>query len=390
MTPETCGKTGSRSDSSCESAITQSLRRHIPAGKTPPFNSLIVQFNQRFIEPPKSILALDQVEAILRHLDNLESSLRSPDSEAPCVLIQNFGVFSTRETPITNPNGPITELDPSAGLYLESNPLDGDGDQEMEEDSISNFFFDNFTPSLFSEAAAAWDLCDVYHGFKSPLASSTQPLEALTSDSQSPLSSSIQSFEVPVAVCEGPQLSHQGNRFHSSHDETLISDSKPNELYFPDYSEILRCLEPLVVPAQERFLMDYYTNRVVNIFCVIDNPKSPWKTIHLPRVLQSAGELSFGRNTTSIRNALRNALLSITSFYLSNDHRTASRIDEAQKWENFASKYRCDAIGLLKQAMETNLYGEARPKYKEFLATMLSMVTINVSYSLSLCFGLLS
>lgn len=37
---------------------------------------------------------------------------------------------------------------------------------------------------------------------------------------------------------------------------------------------------------------------------------------------------------------------------------------------------------LLKQAMELDLYAKARPKYKEFLATMLSMITINVCTSL--------
>lgn len=132
----------------------------------------------------------------------------------------------------------------------------------------------------------------------------------------------------------------------------------------------------LVTPSQERLLMDHYRNRVVNLFYVIDNAKSSWKTIHLSRVLQGAGELSFRGTTTRIRDALRKALLSISAFYLSNNHRARHRTDEAECWGTIALRYWCDAIGLLKYAVETDLYGDKRPK--EFLATMLSMVTINI------------
>lgn len=136
-------------------------------------------------------------------------------------------------------------------------------------------------------------------------------------------------------------------------------------------------LVPVAISSQERYLMSHYRDRVVNLFCVIDNAKSPWKTIHLPRVLQCAGELSIGGTTTRILDALRKSLLSISAFYLSNDHRTHRRNDDAESWGTVASRYRCDAIGLLKHAVETDLYAGQRPKYKDFLATMLSMITIN-------------
>jgi arginine metabolism regulation protein II len=119
----------------------------------------------------------------------------------------------------------------------------------------------------------------------------------------------------------------------------------------PPVQSIPTTLEDLVVPSQERFLMGHYRNRVVNIFCVIDNAKSPWKTIHLPRVLQGGGELSFGGTTTRIRNVLRNSLLSISAFYFSNDLRANRRNEEAENWGTIASRYRCDAIGLLKYAL---------------------------------------
>ncbi|KAM0257468.1 hypothetical protein ACHAPA_011728 [Fusarium lateritium] len=142
--------------------------------------------------------------------------------------------------------------------------------------------------------------------------------------------------------------------------------------------ETPRSLEPFIVPAQERFLMDHYKNRVVNLFCVVDNNKSPWKKIHLPVVLQCMGERSIGEGSTRIRNALRHALYAVSAFYLFNEQKRTLHEDQANKWLNAASQYRSDAIGLLTSAVESGLYDSHRPSYKEFLATMLSMITINV------------
>lgn len=125
--------------------------------------------------------------------------------------------------------------------------------------------------------------------------------------------------------------------------------------------------------------MYHYSHRAVNLFCVIDNRKSPWKTIHLPRALQSIGQLSVAGASSAIRNALRNALLSISAFYLSNDSKSRMCSDEATRWMRKATMLRGKAIELLKDAVKNDLNDKAVPKYKEFLATMLSMITINVS-----------
>lgn len=128
--------------------------------------------------------------------------------------------------------------------------------------------------------------------------------------------------------------------------------------------------------------MHHYIHKVVNLFCVIDNSRSPWKTIHLPRVLQSTGELSFVGSTTRIRDALSKALLSISAFYMSNDYTARQCTDDARIWANRATRFRGDAIARLRQAVETDLYTGEKPRYKEFLATMLSMITINVRQAL--------
>jgi hypothetical protein len=136
---------------------------------------------------------------------------------------------------------------------------------------------------------------------------------------------------------------------------------------------------PIKLSAQEQYLMRYYIDKVVQLSCVFDNAKSPWKTIHLPRALQGIGELGVGRPTSTIRSALRNDLLSISAFQLSNHHRFERRFDDADKWSRAASRYRGEAIALLNHAVTHDLDPRSRPKYKDFLATMLSMISINVS-----------
>lgn len=156
-------------------------------------------------------------------------------------------------------------------------------------------------------------------------------------------------------------------------------DTEPSSSHGWEVStKLFPCPPPSGLSSQERFLMHHYTNRVVYLFSVLDNPKSPWKTVHLPRALQSAGELAVQGSTSEIRNSLRNALLSISAFCLSNDHRIQAHHDESRKWAQAATCYRGKAIRHLKEAVNSGFSSESRPKYKECLATMLSMVTINV------------
>jgi hypothetical protein len=129
----------------------------------------------------------------------------------------------------------------------------------------------------------------------------------------------------------------------------------------------------------DRFLMRHYAERVCHLFCVVDTVKSPWKTIHLPRALQSMGEVNVTGKTTTVRSALCNALLSISAWYLSNDHHRHKNTELGQRWAVVAAKYGYNAIAMLKRAVASDMYSSPKPKYKEFLASMLSMVTINVS-----------
>ncbi|CAH0055289.1 unnamed protein product [Clonostachys solani] len=132
------------------------------------------------------------------------------------------------------------------------------------------------------------------------------------------------------------------------------------------------------ISRQERFLMYHYTSKIVNLFVVLENVKSPWQTIHIPRALQSAGELVVMGYSPPSKNALRNALLSISAFALSNEHKNQGRFEDGQKWAGVATGFRGIAIKHLKEAVQTGFFNGSRPRYKECLATMLSMISINV------------
>ncbi|KAF5598647.1 Component of the argr regulatory complex [Fusarium pseudocircinatum] len=135
---------------------------------------------------------------------------------------------------------------------------------------------------------------------------------------------------------------------------------------------------PSFLSCNERFLLYHYAKRVLYIFCVVDHEKSPWKTIHLSRALHAVGELTVQGTTSRIQNALTSTLLATSAFLLANDNKLSHRTDEARNWRTAAENYRGKAIKLLRDAVEQEFYHESPPKYKDFLATTLSMITINV------------
>lgn len=174
-------------------------------------------------------------------------------------------------------------------------------------------------------------------------------------------------------------LSQADSEHHELHSIDRSNTMSQSCDWLHSYGTLANDLSSYSTTGLDQFLMRHYMERVCHIFCVLDTPKSPWKTIHLPRALQAMGELSIIGKTSRVRNALLHALLAISAWYLSNDHRRHDANDEADRWATLASKYGFDAISLLKQAVNADLYHVHRPKYKEFLATMLSMVTVNVS-----------
>lgn len=169
------------------------------------------------------------------------------------------------------------------------------------------------------------------------------------------------------------EASNEGSNIMTRQDQSL-----PNIPSAPSFN---------VLSNEETFLMHHYATKVVHLFVTLDNPKSPWQTIHLPRALQSAGELLVCNSTSGIRHSLRSSLLAISAFCLSNDYKIGSHQDLAQTWNRRGTYYRGKALMHLKQVVESGISAEPRPKYKEVLATMLSMVSINVWFDLTSCPG---
>ncbi|KAL4971031.1 Zn(II)2Cys6 transcription factor [Aspergillus stella-maris] len=161
---------------------------------------------------------------------------------------------------------------------------------------------------------------------------------------------------------------------HRAENASHLLSGQVANIGFSEYS----CCEPLNLSSVEKFLINHYSSRVVALFCVVDNEKSPWRTIYLPKALQAAGQLGLTGTTSTIRKALLCALLAVSAFCLFNDRKSQLRATGAVNWKAAAVEYRCKAIELLKDAVEHDLDLPSRPKYKDFLATMLSMVTINV------------
>lgn len=205
---------------------------------------------------------------------------------------------------------------------------------------------------------------------------------------------SVTSQAIDLVPCLRPfmqiaQVAHAEDEASSQEIEQLdLFGSREDYLHPPQQLDLSNAafspiipqhLQPRYLSPNENLLLQYYTTRVVHIFPTLDAPKSPWATFHLPRVLHSVGELSVRGATSEVRAALRSTLLSISAFFLSKHMRSQSRNDESKKWRTEAIHFHGRAMNILKDVVNTKFTSQERPKYKELLATIMSMVSINVS-----------
>ncbi|KAF5517124.1 Arginine metabolism regulation protein II [Colletotrichum siamense] len=310
------------------------------------------------LSPIKQVLSWSQVDGILKTIESFDAA--SSFSENGHLHIQNFGVFMATGALESNGLARNEDVMPNGG-HFETNVSNQTPGSDLDDHLSPPHVMTNQTPNGFaspsnSEAAVAWELCNLHerqarrpsvirHWQPQTLSDSASEIKAIRPNTSE--------------ISETQQSPPQYQRHHT---EIILPKSPPMSVF----------------PSQDRFLMHHYVHTVVNIFCVIDNAKSPWKTIHIPRAIQGIGEMDVMGSTSRVRSALRNALLSISGFFLANVRASEAHPNEAVKWVEEAMQYRYNAIGLLKQAVESDLYSGGRPKYKEYLATMLSMITINI------------
>ena len=312
----------------------------------------------------------NEVDGIIDCIDTYEADLSIQGRSAEPLFIHNFGVFGASVSSkiehhcSKQPLSKTARVDHGPRHLATANRI-----EPISFEASSNGLFGFDAEFMGNREIGFSDFGDV----------ETLP----TSDIHAlPFPESLSWFDIDGvdATLHNLQDDHYQNEGQLQHQNFAKGVSRQN-LHFQGHNgTITRLPSAQSLPELEQFLMYHYTHRAVNLFCVIDNRKSPWKTIHLPRALQSIGQLSVTGSSSNIRDALRNALLSISAFCLANDCKARACEDESVKWRYEATILKDKAIGLLKKAFCHDLGGKTAPKYKEFLATMLSMISINVSH----------
>lgn len=324
----------------------------------------VTTYTDIFADPHQHFLRDVEIDEILHSIDTSVHGSCLTGNDA--LVIHGFGVFDTsaavsEATPCANDESQDAP-DPSprsgAGTLLSASP-------SYHEDAASFVGMNSYNDTS--------QLSSMTHPFLSVPHSTTASYHPQNHLSNLPsLTESLGLWQTTEDVAI-----HLPSNEYGPRDDKLFA--LPQHYQWQGASgAILRNQSPTYLSGLEQFLMYHYIHRVVRLFCVIDNDKSPWKTIHLPRALQSTGQLHVEGASTRIRDALRNALLSISAFYLANDSRSRMCTDEGARWTAEATRFRGKAIRLLKDAVNNDFQGSP-PKYKEFLATMLSMISINVS-----------
>ncbi|KIW18942.1 hypothetical protein PV08_03231 [Exophiala spinifera] len=310
---------------------------------------------------PTCIIESAQIDEILTQIDT-EQPLTD---EAETTIVHGpFSVFAARP-PATN----------SQNLSAEELPLFPaipDVDLERSCDIAPSLLERDHSPSLdFDHLGYAHPL----HHETSPVA--TPSLVGSLGDFGTALKSpTLESgFRAYYSSPYSANTSFQQNFNWSPTKESPFDEDEED----PSSSALLRSKPRSVfLSPDECFLMQHYVQKVVKIFCVVDNPKSPWRALHLPRALQSCGELGTLGATSNTRKCLLHALLSISAYSLANNLRLEGQNKDVDKWLRKALQLRYKAIAFLRDSVECDLHSKSRPKYKELLAAMLSMISIDV------------
>ncbi|KAJ5316474.1 hypothetical protein N7476_006781 [Penicillium atrosanguineum] len=130
--------------------------------------------------------------------------------------------------------------------------------------------------------------------------------------------------------------------------------------------------------APVRRLLNHYHQHVLHLFSVLDNKHTPWRGFHLPQALQCIGELETIGHAPYRRRAMLHAILSISSHNLRNQYLRQGQVEIEQHWKTVASGHRFLAVKFLRKSTEDFAGKSTIVEYMEILASMLSMVTINV------------
>ncbi|KIV83157.1 hypothetical protein PV11_05207 [Exophiala sideris] len=315
---------------------------------------------------PPTTYVLDNAE-IDRILSRIDADAEQPfaDGKAETTIVR--GPFAVFRTSFSSSNRTTLSLSPSPCTA-----------EELRPDDLGSA---NANTSLLNRTAPA------FHAHNLP-PDQPQGHDDQNSTIEDILDISNHTWTPPQSPTtqRNPQSQSNSPRFRTTSLQQVLDWSPPKDTTFYEDDEIetvfsLSWSKPrsTFLSPDDCFLLNYYIHKVLRIFCIVDNAKSPWRTLHLPRALQSCGESSALGATSYTRNCLLHALLSTSAYSLVNNLRLEGRTEDVEKWSRKALQLRYKAIGLLRDAVEHDLHSKNRPKYKELLATMLSMVTIDVA-----------
>lgn len=135
---------------------------------------------------------------------------------------------------------------------------------------------------------------------------------------------------------------------------------------------------PTFLTVQVRFLLDHYYQHVLPIFSILENGNTPWRYFHLARSFQCSSEMEITGTSTAARKALLYAVLACSAYNLHNRYICQEQDDAAGCWARIAFDHRLQAVKCLRESAGTRDVASTNAEYKELLAAMLSMVTIDV------------
>jgi arginine metabolism regulation protein II len=133
------------------------------------------------------------------------------------------------------------------------------------------------------------------------------------------------------------------------------------------------------LPPEARSLLNYYSLRIIDVMSMSPIQKTPWETIHLPCAMSALADVMvYGETKSFAKMALLYALLSISSFHIGLAEKTSE--ERSQYWNARGALHKRKAEKYLQSALDKSLPKATKGKYKEVLMSILSMVTIGVSY----------
>lgn len=135
---------------------------------------------------------------------------------------------------------------------------------------------------------------------------------------------------------------------------------------------------PTFLTVQIRLLLDHYCQHVLPIFSILENGNTPWRHLHLARSFQCSSELEITGTSTSARKALLYAVLACSAYNLHNRYLCQEQGDTLACWARVAFDHRLQAVKCLRESAAARDVASTNAEYKELLAAMLSMVTIDV------------